>query len=435
MEVSVEESDFEEHLSSDNEFAPPATLPFAVPNNPDSPLVAVGDSSLPSGVNHLFKGRGRASRGRLVRQYGGSAATEAAVDAGLKWLARVQRADGSWRLEDHGGRTANTAGTALGLLPFLGAGQTHKSGKYEETVENALEYLVSKQKPDGSLTGTGGQMYAHGQATLALCEAYILTRDVSLKRRAQRAVDYIVQTQHKAGGWRYSPGQAGDTSVVGWQIMALRSAELGYLSVPKKTLAMAVRFLDSAQADSVGGKYGYMPRGRVGTAPMTAEALLCRQYTGWKRNHPGMYSGVNWLLSKHPPNASRPNMYYWYYATQVMHHFGDQPWRVWNRKMREILVNTQLKNGKDAGSWTPSGGHSGSGGRIYMTSLALLSLEVYYRHLPIYKTNAADGSMSPSDKPFIVFVPNDKPLKDPSKKSRPGKRRKPEFDPLSGPQF
>ena len=118
---------------------------------------------------------------------------------------------------------------------------------------------------------------------------------------------------------------------------------------------------------------------------MTAEALLCRQYLGWPKGHPGMQEGVRYLLEEHAPDAKQPNIYYWYYATQVMHHFGGTSWRKWNAKMRNVLVSTQHKNGPEAGSWDPKGRFSNEGGRIYQTSLSVCSLEVYYRYMTLYE--------------------------------------------------
>src|SRR5262249_11384961 len=117
---------------------------------------------------------------------------------------------------DGRGIVNDVAGTAFGLLPFLATGVTHRppgaggEGRYTKQVELGLKWLMSKQNKDGDFTGAG--MYGHGLATIALCEAYGLTSDPLLKNPAQRAIDYIVKAQHFAGGWRYQPNQAGDTS-------------------------------------------------------------------------------------------------------------------------------------------------------------------------------------------------------------------------------
>jgi len=174
--------------------------------------------------------------------------------------------------------------------------------------------------------------------------------------------------------------------------MALKSGQMAYLYVPKETFEKAGKFLDSVQTDRYGGRYAYM-HGQRPTPVMTAEALLCRQYLGWSRDNRGLQAGVSFLLNQHPPRAKRPNIYYWYYATQLMHHYGGRHWQRWNAQMRQVLVDTQEKHGHAAGSWAPvghgnSGGHADRGGRLYVTALAICTLEVYYRHLPIYGKEA-----------------------------------------------
>ena len=356
-----------------------------------------GESKLGSGrasgpKPEMFRGRDPDQRDELVKQNGGTAASEEAVERGLKWLAIHQHSDGRWSLHqfmtthpcDHrcqnpGAIHSDTAATALALLPMLGAGHSHGSGKYKDHVRAGLDWLLKDQLDVGSFKNSGrGNMYAHGQASIALCEAYAMTKDKALKLPAQRSLDYICAAQHRGGGWRYTPRSSGDTSVMGWQILALKSGQSAGLHVPKDVLQKANRYLDSVQTDKVGGRYAYMPRRRANVT-MTAEGLLSRMYCGWDERSGGLQSGAVFLLENMPASAS-PNMYYWYYATQVMHHHGGQPWRDWNSVMRDTLVEMQVKKGHEAGSWTPAGGHAHSGGRLYMTALALCTLEVYYRH-------------------------------------------------------
>jgi hypothetical protein len=110
-------------------------------------------------------------------------------------------------------------------------------------------------------------------------------------------------------------------------------------------------------------------------------------YLGWNKSNPALTSGTTWLLESHSPEHSQPNIYYWYYATQTLHHFGGSEWEEWNLRMRDVLVDMQETQGHRAGSWPASrkDPYSGPGGRIYVTSLAICTLEVYYRHLPIFK--------------------------------------------------
>lgn len=339
----------------------------------------------------FFSGRDADSRKTLVETGGGSVESEAAVELGLAWLARHQHKDGHWSLDafhqavgcDDGsctmpGASSDTAGTALGVLPFLAAGNTHKDGTYRGEVSRAIEWLIHDLDKTGSFKSTGaGSMYAQGQGAIALCEILAMTRDRRFRRPAQRAIDFIVSSQHSAGGWRYAPRTAGDTSVLGWQVLALKSAMQAGLKVPKSTFSKAAQFLDSVQAHKSGATYGYMP-GRQESPAMSAEGLLSRIYTGWKIDAASLKLGTEYLLTVMP--QTHPDIYYWYYATQVMHKYGGTTWTRWNTGIRDFLIARQDQAGHARGSWPVAGGHDSTGGRLYATSLCLLTLQVYYRH-------------------------------------------------------
>ncbi|HTN73663.1 MAG TPA: prenyltransferase/squalene oxidase repeat-containing protein, partial [Pirellulaceae bacterium] len=343
-------------------------------------------------------GRGAAERGKLVNANGGSDGSEVAVARALKWLALHQRPDGSWNFDHRNGPCKTNPGgltnglngaTGLALLPFLGAGQTHKEGDYKANMKAGLAYLVRSMKVKngnmGDLTD-GGTMYTHGICSIVLCEAYAMTNDKDLMIPAQAALNYIVYAQDPVGGgWRYAAKQPGDTSAVGWQLMALKSGHMAYLNVPPATIKGASVFLDSVQADS-GSGYGYT---NVGDAPgTTSVGLLSRMYLGWKKDNAALQRGVA-RLSKAGP--SKTNMYYNYYATQIMRHNGGDEWKKWNDVMRDQYVNSQAKAGAETGSWYIPGDHgSERGGRIYCTAMATMVLEVYYRHMPIYGKAAAE---------------------------------------------
>ncbi len=361
-------------------------------NAPTSDLL----TSIGAFSGDAFSGRGTA-KARLLAQGGGSAGSEKAVAAALKWLAAHQLADGGWsfnhasqsschgQCRDPGKLTdARIAATALALLPFLGAGQTHKEGIYRSQVKGGLYFLINHIKvgPEGgSLIEAGGNMYSHGIASICLCEAYAMTHDKSLYGPVKEVITFICYAQDtKGGGWRYRPRQPGDTSVVGWQLMALKSAHMAYVPVPMQTFQKASHFLDTVQSNG-GANYGYTTSGEG--AATTAIGLLSRMYLGWKHDNQALERGVHWLSEQGP---STSNMYYDYYATQVMHHWGGEPWRKWNSVMRDELVSAQATRGHEAGSWYMQGdGHNRYGGRLYCTAMATMILEVYYRHLPIYR--------------------------------------------------
>ncbi len=225
-------------------------------------------------------------------------------------------------------------------------------------------------------------MYAQGLATMALSEAFAMTGDESLGALAQAAVDFIVHAQHVGGGWRYYPGQAGDTTVTGWQLMALKSGQLAGLHIPSSVWYAAARYLDSVQSD-YGAQYGYQ-----GTNPRpttSAVGLLCRMYLGWPHKHPALHRGVQHLARLGP---SGNDMYFNYYATQVLHHYEGAHWLRWNPTMRDALVAAQSHEGHEAGSWQFAEPHSSTAGRLYNTAMAIMILEVYYRYLPLYGRDA-----------------------------------------------
>ena len=154
--------------------------------------------------------------------------------------------------------------------------------------------MVEHQQPDGDLfMGPPGTayMYSHAIAAMAICEGFGLSGDPTLQQPANRAVQFIVNSQDPVGGgWRYSPGQAGDTSVFGWQIFALRSGNMAGIKIPKKVLKACSRYLDTA-SDQKRVIYSYQPN-RGPSPVMTAEGLVSRQLLGWPRDYPALVKGV-----------------------------------------------------------------------------------------------------------------------------------------------
>lgn len=342
--------------------------------------------------------------------------TELAIERGLEFLAKYQRSDGSWHLEDYGRGTlmrSDTAATALALLAFQGAGYSHVQAKHQDVVSRALNYLIAGQRPNGDLyrpmdeaSDRNSWLYSHAIASLALCEAYGMTRDETLRSGAQRAIDFLVASQDmKEGGWRYAPRVGSDTSVTGWAMMALKSAELAGLTVPQPTYDRISGWLDRSQGTEGQGylyRYNYLANtpetehGRIPTPVMTSVGLLMRLYLGWDREHPMMLQGAQWLSARRPSLGTKQlpqrDTYYWYYATQVMFHVGGESWKGWYEALYPILVETQVSEGIYAGSWEPDGpipdAWGAYAGRLYVTTMNLLSLEVTYRHLPIYEAAA-----------------------------------------------
>jgi hypothetical protein len=340
----------------------------------------------------------------LLAQDGGNKDSERAVAMGLAWLARQQKQDGSW-VFDGDSKAEVIASTGMALLPFLAAGETHKGGKsYQKQVYSGLQFLV-RNCPSGANAGRlSTNMYAQAIGTLALCEAYGMTKDKGfLQPSAQAAINYIQKAQGANGSWGYAAGSNGDTSIVGWQVQALQAARLSKdIVVSDAVIKKAIGFLNFASAGSRKAAYGYLDNtGAAAATSLTAVGLLCRYYIdGWGPDNPGMAEGVSGLMKRAPgAGAAKPalDMYYYYYATQVVHFFEGEEWKNWNegpkqadgsRKggMRDWLIELQKKDGANRGSWEPEPGFIGrSCGRLGTTAMCLLTLEVYYRHLPLYK--------------------------------------------------
>lgn len=333
-------------------------------------------------------------KARMLASRGGTKKSEKAVRQGLSWLSIHQWQDGGWRFDlsggpcggrcgDSGTVATSTGATGLALLPFLGAGHTHQAGKYRNVVRDGLLYLQRRmvETPRGGDLREG-TMYAQGIATTALCEAYAMTQDAALREPAQQAINFILVAQHSQGGWRYFPGQPGDTTVFGWQMMALKSGSLAGLNVPSSTIQQGKHFLDTVQIAD-GAYYGYLKPDK--DPGPTAIGLLVRMYTGWYRNDPRLKQGVDYLAARGP---SAHDMYYNYYATQVMHHYGGPQWPGWNRAMREHLIESQETRGHERGSWFFVDEHGSKGGRLYTTAMCVMILEVYYRYMPLYGERA-----------------------------------------------
>ena len=345
----------------------------------------------------IYQLRSPDKRKEHIEALGGSSRTESAVEEALDWLASSQSKNGRWDVDDFegaeecGGRgnqaDADVGITGFTLLAFLGAGYTHIGGKHQDTVKKAIDWLVAGIGPDGDLR-RGGQMYDQAMATTALCEAISLTGDTRLKPVAERAVQFILDAQNPGAAWRYHPRDDNDTSVTGWQILALKSAELAGITVPPQHYHWTELWLDEVRSGEEGGLYLYRA-GHAVTPVMTAEGWFCQLFMGEQSKTRGQQES-NAYVMQHLPVWSREvpgaiNFYYWYYATLALHLSGSESFGVWNDALTTALLQGRVTEGPAAGTWDPASHIGIRGGRIYSTAVATLCLEVYYRFLPFYK--------------------------------------------------
>ncbi|MEZ6123518.1 MAG: GYF domain-containing protein [Planctomycetaceae bacterium] len=336
-------------------------------------------------------------RQKAIEEGGGTAESERAVVQALNWLKQRQQEDGSWDFQAAGpqaqpGSLPSPLGaTGMAMLCFLGAGNTTRNGPEQDVVRRAFNYIQNQEGRSASPLDT---MYVHALVTMCLTElAAMEPGERAARDLATSAVEFIRTAQDpRSGGWRYLPRESGDTSVTGWQILALQSARTAEIPIDASLIAGADRFLDSVSS-SQPGVFSYLPRG--GRSPtMTAVALLCRMYLGHRSTEPQLQKGLEYLMKT---GCSPRDMYYNYYATMALHHAGGTDWAKWNSVMRDQLINSQVKAGPAAGSWNLTDPHGGPGGQIYQTALSVLTLEVYYRYRPIAQRSAEDVRLTIPD--------------------------------------
>jgi hypothetical protein len=372
---------------------------------------------------------------KKVQELGGSQQSEDAVGMGLDWLARHQATDdGHWAPDclqlrpggcceggqpcDQGREAYPMAQTGLALLAFQAGGHfDFNENKYSANVARGLDWLVKNQNPEGALctnvpndvNGTNvpnlprsksrvgpramrffsrdsrNFMYEHGIATFALAEACAIAKAANREANAhyltaaRKGVEFIEAQQHTDGGWRYSNSkdEPSDSSVSGWQVLALKTAKEAGIRVEPHTIARVEAFFKSLEQPGTGRtKYTHF---QVGSDAMTGVGMLVHEFLLKKPDSPLVHQGAEHLAASAQGNGVRDDYYAIYNCTLAMFMAGGKSWETWNAVAREKLLQWQLKQGCLRGSWTPGDGMGAQGGRICCTAWAVLSLEVYYR--------------------------------------------------------
>ncbi len=336
----------------------------------------------------------------VMAKLGGTAQSEAAVDKALAYIVAQQEEDGRWDITKTGGAAGHdVSATAFSLLALYGRGERHDQPcKYQDNVKRGLDWLISQQhEVTGDLRGErplNNAMYDHGIAALALVEAYGVTKDQELKKKAFLAIDFIVEAQHEEGGWRYQPKQRGDLSVSGWMVMALASAEMSGIKIPKKekTWAGIRNFLKIVSGGKDGGSYGYTdsPGNRnSGKNAMNAVGFFCAQLTRSSSNAAKAFES-SLLMDK--AGFSLADIYYAYYGTLAVYQHQGPVWRKWLKRMQDEFLKAQAPDG----SWHVNGPHTGPMGKVIMTALVTLCLEAHYRYTPLYGLGFEPDPAGPS---------------------------------------
>ena len=310
-----------------------------------------------------------------------------AITSALEYLAVEQQPSGAWRAPALG---ESTAMTSLAVMAYMAAGHVPGEGPYSVRMEKGIRWVLSKQEQSGLFgdQGTHGPLYSHGITTLMLSEVLGMTpvEDSRPVRNAlEKAVALILKAQNvrkperDTGGWRYhATSQDSDLSVTGWQLLALRAAKNVGCDVPAENIDAAVGYVKRC---SVEGRKGFAYQPPAGaTAVRTGTGILALEICG-EHLSPEAVGGADFLLS-HPLRYEDGYFFYGaYYCSVGMFQIGGKHWEATRERMIELLLPHQ----REDGSWDPSNGGEQAAGRIYATSMAVLSLAVEYQYLPIYQ--------------------------------------------------
>lgn len=363
-------------------------------------------------------------RAELAKRAGSGAEAEAAVDAGLRWLARHQGGGGGWasngfdtrcvenRCTGRGYDEYDAGVTALAVLSFLGAGITPKSevtwkdevtGRQVvagEVVRRGIDALVAMMDHEGCAGGRHGSkyMYNHAIATLALAEAFGMTGAEALRKPAQDAVDFLLDAQNPGKAWRYSKKCGdNDTSVTSWAVAALYAADLAGLANAKNGYAGAKAWLKEV-TDEAWFKVGYTAKGTGkvvvqgknedwdGHESLTGAAMTARIRMEQMTNRDILDGGAKLLVCDLPQwREKKVDMYYWFHGTEALFCFdgaNGKYWKAWTVALQDALVKSQenADGGCAVGSWDPDADRWGfEGGRVFTTAMGVLALETPYR--------------------------------------------------------
>jgi len=306
-----------------------------------------------------------------------AAATDRAIQRGMRWLADRQHEDGGFGA---GAFRGNAGISALAGMAMLAQGSTPGRGPYGRSLDRTIDYLLVQCRPSGLIAGpddSQGPMYGHGFATMFLAECYGMAPRPELRDKLAAAVKLIVASQNQQGGWRYQPVRAeADVSVTVCQMMALRAARHAGLSAPGETIDRAVGYVRRCQNPD--GGFMYMQPDGPSAFPRSAAAVAALFSAGVHRG-PEIDRGLRYLMQYLRADAdSRPESYYFYgqyYAALAFWQSGDPHWRRWYAAMRDQLIARQ----RDDGSWLdPVGNQSG-------TAMALIALQLPNNCLPIFQ--------------------------------------------------
>ncbi|HTN74240.1 MAG TPA: prenyltransferase/squalene oxidase repeat-containing protein [Pirellulaceae bacterium] len=306
-------------------------------------------------------------------------ATQAAIDRALAWLASRQNEDGSF---GSNGYSRNAGVCALTGMAFMSGGSMPERGPYGQNVTQILRFLLKNSQENGLIITPGsvshGPMYDHGFATLFLAEVYGMSPEPDLREKLVKAVQRIIESQNKEGGWRYLPEKAdADISVTICQIMALRAARNAGIFVPNDTIEACVEYVKRSQNPD--GGFMYMQTSGGPSAFPRSAAGVVALYSAGIYEGDELKRGLEYLAQHMPRDDafSRESHYFYgqYYCAQAMWHAGGEHWKKWYPVAHDALLARQ----REDGSWSDSICNE------YGTAMASIVLQMPNNYLPIFQ--------------------------------------------------
>ena len=351
--------------------------------------------------------RNAASRVAAMRKYGGDRRTEEAVVNALRWLKTRQRPDGSWA----GSTGADGQGvTGLALLTFLAHGEKSGGGEFGPCVSKGLEWLMAR---DGNLDPVG---------THALAEAYGFLKNPNLKGAATKAVQAL-SDRLCATTWGPDDEKGLNTRPqllrMAFQAMALKSAEMS--GIEPKGLSDALTklkegFLVQGNKKDGGFSSDYYGPPRPGYRRTgiwhSMVGVVGLQYLG-HGDLPIIEKTMkilddDWELpSLGSIDSSCCPVRGNYWATMVFFNGGGKRWARWNRSMIDVYfkgqtvqkgVYTDLRGVKRDTGYWKCEDMHVGSQPITPTCWVALQLMVYYRYLPTSSKKARGVSAPPPKK-------------------------------------
>jgi hypothetical protein len=302
---------------------------------------------------------------------------------GLQYLANAQQDTGSWS-----GQQEGSGITGLCLMAFLAHGEDPNFGPYGVNIGRAVRRIILSQ--DASTGYIPNSMYHHGFAMLALAESYgsidesmlwdqalPVARQRSIGEALQLAVRCAVtaQNQNPLGAWRYSPtSHDADTSISGAVLVGLLAARNAGIQVPDQSIDRALEFFRGSTSND--GSVSYTGGAGRAANSMNRSAIATLVFAVGKKTDWEQFRATSRYITSQLGHHERPYPFYFrYYMSQALFQADVEAWAQWKQDNARTLRDLQQEDGSFASSYGPA----------YGTAMALLSLALDFRFLPIYE--------------------------------------------------